>query len=116
MQGISRAARHLALLALILRALVPAGWMPGTAAGTPFVICSVDSAQHAPSGQKPGDDGHQHEACPFAATAHLAATPDAPQIALPPVHTAAAVTSTLHAAAIAARFTPGAARAPPSLA
>jgi Protein of unknown function (DUF2946) len=114
MQGIAHAARHLALVALILRALVPAGWMPGATADTPFVICSVDGpVQHAPDGRKPADDGRQHEACPFAATPHLASTPDAPQVALPPVHEAAAVTNTLRAAAIAARFTPQSPRAPP---
>ena len=33
----------LALAAMLLRALLPDGWMPAAAAsGTPFVICSVD--------------------------------------------------------------------------
>src|SRR5689334_12093707 len=41
MQGILPVIRHLALVALILRALLPAGWMPDAQAG--LTICSVDT-------------------------------------------------------------------------
>ena len=41
----------LALSAMLLRAVLPAGWMPNlTGAGdAPLVICSVDGAHHLPS-------------------------------------------------------------------
>lgn len=84
MQGIVRAGKHLALIALLLRALVPAGWMPGTAAASPFVICSVDGAvQHTPDGHKLPDDTAHHNACPFGATPHFVKTPEPVAIAVP---------------------------------
>ncbi len=90
MQGIVQAIRHIALAALLLRALVPIGWMPAAeAAGTPFVICSVNGpAQHAPDGQKLPDDSAHHQTCAFAAAPHLAKTPDVVALAEPslPVH------------------------------
>ena len=83
MRGIVRVARHLALIALLLRALVPAGWMPGPA-DTPFVICTVDGAvPHAPAGHAPPDDVRQHDQCPFAAAPHLAKTPELTSLQTP---------------------------------
>jgi hypothetical protein len=74
--GFRRAALHFALVAMLLRALLPAGWMPGQAANgqSLLVICSVTAPadrahqdQHqAPAGQ------HAHEECPFAAAPHVA--------------------------------------------
>jgi hypothetical protein len=118
MQGIVRAARHLALIALLLRALVPAGWMPGTAADAPFVICSVDgAAQHTPDGHKPADDASHQDGCPFAAASHLAKTSDTAPLAAPLLRAFAAPSPTaaqsLTRIAVYRAQSP---RAPPSLA
>ncbi len=73
---------QIALVAVLLRALLPVGWMPDAAAGSPFTICTVNGpvhATHLPDGQpdKHGqDDGRQNDVCPFAASVHLA-TPTA---------------------------------------
>jgi hypothetical protein len=112
MQGISRGLRHLAIIALLVRAMLPAGWMPDAHAG--LVICSAgtlgtihhDGDQKAPA-------QIVHEECAFAAAPHLAATPDSPQIVLPAFHAFAARTDAGRAAVIAAHFTPGSPRAPP---
>ncbi len=115
MQGIFRAIRHLALIAIIVRAMLPAGWMPDAQAG--LTICSLgeihyDGGHH--DGTPDKDSGHNsHEECPFAAAPHLAATPDVPQLTLPAFHAFAAATDRRYAAAITARFTPQSPRAPP---
>ena len=61
----------LALCAMLLRGLLPAGWMP-SADGAPFVVCSVDGI-HA-GGKAPAEPAseHSHAPCAFAAAAHLA--------------------------------------------
>jgi hypothetical protein len=98
MTSFRRAAVCLALVAMMLRGLMPAGWMPNPdGAGTSlFVICDMDQADmskmdmshmgmsgmdmskmdmsaigHDPA-HKPSSDSHQHEACPFAAAPHVA--------------------------------------------
>jgi len=106
MTGFRRAAVCLALAAMMLRALMPAGWMPNPAGASEslFVICDMDQMDmskmdmshmsaadmadmdmsgmdHGPSGKHSGD-GHQ-PTCPFAAAPHVA-TPSnvaAPQLA-----------------------------------
>ena len=115
MQGIFRIARHLAIIALIARALLPAGWMP---AADGLTICSMDmptnsSGHHGDHDKAPDQDSH-HDICPFAAAPHLAATPDLPQLALPAFHAFAAATDGAYAASVSARFTPQSPRAPPS--
>src|ERR1700761_7537743 len=98
MTSFRRAAVCLALAAMMLRALMPAGWMPNPAgAGDSFfVICDMDQgdmsgmdmshmsamdmskmdmSDHGSPGKQSGD-AHQHEACPFAAAPHVA-TPSA---------------------------------------
>lgn len=115
MQELSRALRHLAIIALLVRAMVPAGWMPDAHA---LVICSTSLSPviHYDGGQKPSDnDKHQaaRQDCAFAAAAQLAAAPDAIQLALPAFHAFAALTDAGRAATIAARFSPGSPRAPP---
>src|SRR5688572_13208032 len=42
MQGIFHSLKHLALIALILRAMLPAGWMPAAAGNASFTICTVN--------------------------------------------------------------------------
>ena len=62
-------ALSLALCAMVLRALLPDGWMPAAnAAGPPFVICSVDGTHH--NGKAPADQ-RTHAPCAFAAAAPL---------------------------------------------
>jgi hypothetical protein len=72
----------LALAAMLLRAAVPAGWMPNLVASdaSPFAICSIDGLHHAPVRQDParGSQDEHGFACPFAAAAHLA-PPQLPQ-------------------------------------
>lgn len=70
---------RLALAAMLLRALVPDGWMPNTTGsqGAPFAICTVNgpvvlgaapdlSGRHAPT------DTRHMDVCPFAAAPHSA--------------------------------------------
>jgi hypothetical protein len=89
MQGVRRAAVHLALVALLLRAFLPAGWMPGAAGDAPLVMCSVGMAHDADS-QDRGDkspakpDNGADGACAFAA-AGVALSPPEPAVFLGPV-------------------------------
>jgi hypothetical protein len=109
MQGIFRAARHVAFIALVARALLPAGWMP-TAQG--MTICSVETS--ASKDQKaPAEKNVHHDICPFATAPHLASVPDLPQLTLPAFHALAAATDRRYATTVAARFSPGSPRAPP---
>jgi hypothetical protein len=106
--------RHILLIALLLRALVPLGWMPGSAAlgQSVFIICAADgSVTHGTPGKD--DAGSRHEPCAFAA-AHVMAPPEAGAFALPLLQ----ATAMDHMAApailrVAAAFTPQAPRAPP---
>jgi len=118
MQGILPVIRHLALAALILRALLPAGWMPDAKSG--LTICSVytlGTIHHdGAGGNLSHSDGKTvQEECPFAAAPHFAATPDAPRLVLPAFHTFAAATDRAYAIAVAAHFTPQSPRGPPSI-
>lgn len=74
-------ALSLALCAMLLRGLLPAGWMPNLsadAASSPFIICSVDGAHGG--GKAPSDSTGErtHAPCAFAAVAHLAPPAFAP--------------------------------------
>src|SRR5437588_4349338 len=65
-------ALSLALGAMLLRAVLPAGWMPGPAGFGELVICTMRApvpARH--SNHAPLPD-HGNQACPFAAAAHFA--------------------------------------------
>lgn len=115
MQGIFRIARHLAIIALIVRALLPAGWMPDARSG--LTICSLTLGVIHHDGAPGHPDGKMsQEECPFAATAQLAAPPDAPQPALPAFHAFAAAIDRAYAVAVSARFATQSPRAPPSIA
>lgn len=106
MTSFRRAAVCLALAAMMLRALMPAGWMPNPAgAGTSlFVICDMDQMDmsgmdmshmsaadmanmdmsgmdHGPSGKHTGDS-HQ-QPCPFAAAPHVATPSSVAALQLP---------------------------------
>ena len=113
MQGFFQAIRHLALIALVMRAMLPAGWMPSAQAG--LMPCSVNVTlgviHHDGT---PSQDSHNaHQECPFAAAPQLASTPDAPHLILPAFHAFAAASDRVYASLVAARFTPQSPRAPP---
>ena len=110
MTGFFRAARHLAIIALLVRAMLPAGWMPDAQAG--LTICSVTTLGTIHH-DGPADGKAQHEECAFAAAAHFAAAPSAPHLILPAFHGFAARTDGHYAAEVSAHFTPGSPRAPP---
>jgi hypothetical protein len=63
----------LALCAMLLRALLPDGWMPASAAsGSPFEICSVDGIHTGGSkAPAPGQERGHTAPCAFAAAGHL---------------------------------------------
>jgi hypothetical protein len=70
------AAIHFAIVAMLLRALVPAGWMPDPAGAAAFTICALDgSGHHSEAPAKPGqEDGrHIHDECPCATAPHVTA-------------------------------------------
>ena len=79
MLGFRRTAVHLALIALLLRAFLPPGWMPAAQGDAPLVICSVNDGNF--TGEHPGDghaipgkdDPRAHEHCAFAAGPAIAA-------------------------------------------
>lgn len=112
MQGILRGLKQLALIAMIVHALLPAGWMPSHDPSAPFVICTMNGPlQHAPdNGKLPAN---RHDICPFAAAPHLASTPELPQIIPPVLQAQAATADRAYAAVVLTRFTPGSPRAPP---
>lgn len=81
----TRVAVAVAMLALAVRVLVPAGYMPGGAGQPPLVLCTGQGAQIvlAAGGEHhgaPSDDhsgqGAAHHPCAFASAAHVFAAPD----------------------------------------
>ncbi len=107
----------LALCAMLLRALLPVGWMPNSgpdAAVSPFVICSIDGHHSGKTGNSK-DGERRHGPCAFAAAGHLA----------PPTLATAALGTTGESMRLAPVFAndgiaaatpyrPNAARAPPA--
>ena len=106
--------RHLLLAALLLRALMPLGWMPGSAqlGQSAWIICTADGQiQHG----TPGKDNsrQQHQLCAFAA-AHVMASPGGYSFAAPRLQAAALKTRATPAIIrVADVFTPQSPRAPP---
>ena len=131
------AATYAAIAAMMLRALLPEGWMPGTTpSGMPaLVICSMDEPMQimpdtAMSGtmgmsgtmdmSKPmpahGDNGH-HETCPFAAAPHFAAPAGLPVLAeASATSVRGEIFEKFADASNGRRHSPQAPRAPPALA
>ncbi len=77
------AGAHIALVAMLLRALLPAGWMPNAnvSGGSPFTICTMSgpvSMVLGPDGKphKPAPNDAAHHECPFAAAPQFAAPTD----------------------------------------
>ncbi|HEY0300274.1 MAG TPA: hypothetical protein VGC36_03010 [Rhizomicrobium sp.] len=104
----------LALCAMVLRALLPDGWMPAAGAA-PFVICAADGTHR--DGKTPDQAPREHAPCAFAAAAPLS----------PPALAAAFLGAAAFAVREAILFVepdffydpdhrPNAARAPPALA
>jgi len=113
MQGMLHSLKHQALIAMILRAMLPAGWMPAAATGeVAFTICSVDSTAKQQHDAPAQTDNHD-KPCAFTGAPQLAAAPDAPVLTLPAAHAFAADTDRAIAAQIAVRFQPHSPRAPP---
>lgn len=127
------AAVQLALAAMMLRALLPTGWMPNPDgfAQSPLVICLMDmsssmDASHAMDMSKPTgmdmqghgqDHGQQqnNEQCPFAAAPHIAASVAIAELA-PPSELARIVEKPTSRAltALAVDYHPQSPRAPPT--
>lgn len=115
---------QIALVAMLLRALLPVGWMPDTAAnaGSPFVICTVNGPLHAAhlpdmGKHQPGhDDSRPNDMCPFAASVHLA-TPTTMAATAPSMQIASfgIVQSVSRAVPDTAQYALQSPRAPPSL-
>jgi hypothetical protein len=116
------AAHHLAIAAMLLRALLPAGWMPDATGATAFTICTMDGAGHHAERQSPGkpapaDSQHGHEECPFAAAHHVAAPVVTARLAAPSLAGRAADVSRPGAASgPVAEYEPHSPRAPPQIA
>ena len=110
--------RHILLAALLLRAFMPMGWMPGQAqlGEAAFIICAADgSLQHG----TPGKDGDPapSQPCAFGAVQQIFDTPVAAILAPPSTH-ALVITSVITPTAPApdAARTPQSPRAPPAFA
>jgi hypothetical protein len=103
---------------MLLRAVLPAGWMPAaitSANASPFVICSIDGPQHSTPAKPSHDHDRATAPCVFAAV--HAATPTAKPAEVTPVTTASPIVFTPRREAItaSAQFRPNTARAPPIL-
>ena len=73
MQGFRRAAVHLALIALLLRAFLPTGWMPGGPGDAPLVMCSVNAIHDTADGKEVPTKSDAGGECAFAFVPALAA-------------------------------------------
>jgi hypothetical protein len=106
---------HVALAAMVLRALLPAGWMPGPAHGALFVICTAEGGivHHAPGNPLDKAD-RDHQICPFAAGAHAAVAANTIAISVPS-GIIRFVRPTRAIARIEIAFAPYSSRAPPAL-
>ena len=142
MTSFRRAAVCLALAAMLLRGLMPAGWMPNPdgAGASLLVICDMDQADmskmdmshmdmsgmdmskmdmsamdHDPA-HKPSSDSHQHEACPFAAAPHVATPSTVVALLLPSLSERFSPQLAGGRLAVqSAAYAPQSPRAPPSL-
>lgn len=72
-----RLAVIVALAAMLLRGLLPDGWMPSAQTGAPLIACPGQGPMHMHMPMAPGGShghtspGHSSSVCPFAAVAHL---------------------------------------------
>jgi hypothetical protein len=119
-------ARHLAsvlmLLALVLRAAVPQGWMPSadsTDLAGSFTICSISGATRialdAEGNPVPADpeEAQSHPPCAFATLAHLSPPSGGAPVLAPHASAAFAVAFSVSSPVTKARSYTAGARAPP---
>jgi len=109
---------HLAFAAMLLRAMLPAGWMPnpGAEAGSPLTICTINGpVQLSPQPLK--HTPQHHDICPFSAKAHLGGGTQFASL-LPPSPVASRMPNSAGRdfAIVNAGHRPGIPRAPPTLA
>jgi Protein of unknown function (DUF2946) len=123
--GAKRVFAQFALAVMLLRALLPVGWMPGTTpqGGMALVICDGDGPAQ-PMADMPGmdhkstpDGNHHNDECPFAAAPHYAPAASLAVLAAP----ALAFTNTQNQVsrffvAAGTRHSPQSPRAPPTFA
>ena len=111
---------QLALAAMLLRALAPAGWMPATTPGISLVVCTAQGLQTIHLGsQEPANHApmRAHDVCPFAAAANLAPPQLADSIVSPTlIASVIAIHDRRADPASAAQFQPHSPRAPPTIA
>jgi hypothetical protein len=116
--GCKLAAMHLALVAMLLRALLPAGWMPAAitpANASPFVICTIDGPLHpSPAKHDPSSDrDRMNTPCVFAAAAHLSPPLANAPLLLPRFVQPIRFAQSHYDVIASASFRPNTARAPP---
>jgi hypothetical protein len=116
------AAVHIALAAMLLRALTPAGWMPSAeASGSPITICTMNGPVQlllGPDGQpikkQNQDDARHRDLCPFATAPHMTQPAATRALDLPSaISTTAQRAAHLGIVAQATRHAPQSPRAPP---
>ncbi len=123
--GVRRACAQFALAVMLLRALLPVGWMPGTTpqGGMALVICNGDGPAQSMGGM-PGMDHkstpggtHHNDECPFAAAPHYAPVLGLALLALPALAFSNTQNRVAHSLLAAdTQHSPQSPRAPPSLA
>jgi hypothetical protein len=109
--------RQLALVAMIVHALLPVGWMPSANLAAPITICTGNGAlNHLPGDNAGGDKapaGH-HAPCPFAtAFYYLAGAPAQPTLFVSVAGTRIILVDPGDAPVLRVPFKPGSPRAPP---
>jgi hypothetical protein len=114
---------HVALAVMLLRALLPTGWMPSTGpqGSVELVVCSVSGPVLSPADlaapSKPSKSGDSHSSdqeCPFAAAPHFAAAASLVPLAQPvPAVVRFPAPPAGETIAIGAPYAPQAPRAPP---
>jgi hypothetical protein len=112
------AAFSLAILAMMLRAAVPQGWMPTSQGAAALMPCpGVTQMAHMPHQTPPRKPDHRHDngaPCIFAAAAHLASPAGAlPAILTTPAFTSIDFATTRETLFLAPAYRANAARAPP---
>jgi hypothetical protein len=104
----------LAVLALLLRALMPTGFMPSPVhGGMQLVLCSLSGTDVSPHERAP--HGSDKLPCPFAASGACAAPPAAPAPRLAVTLRLASATVSYRSPALAVPLRHAAARGPPAL-
>ena len=103
-----------AVLAMMLRAALPDGWMPSADASAPLMLCPGMNAMEMPHDKRHHDQGHPSTFCLCAATAQLAAPgDDAHALLNEPASITIAFDAAHDAPFLARAYAPNAARAPP---